>query len=156
MSNPYLHDTHGVAEQISDFRPLIDAREKRIDLISKEEKKAGKKLIDLEPGANWKRIIFQNDTPVFLYFYTNDQRESQLLHPVLMDVFLGSNESWKLIAANFDQHPGLAEHLNVDFVPALFIINKGEIVDSWLGYPTDFALGELLRKIQNICKGEPI
>jgi len=49
-----------------------------------------------------------------------------------MDVFLGSKESWKLIAANFDQHPTLEEGV------ILLIF-----------------LGELLRKIKKICTGEP-
>ncbi len=51
---------------------------------------------------------------------------------------------------NVDEHPGIAEAFGVSGIPAVFVVQAGEIVDSWTGYMPRAAVLARLEPLLNI------
>jgi len=143
-------------DKIPDSQSSNLATLRRVDLIQKEEEKPGKDMIDLEVGDPWERLIAQNDVPVLLNFYKKHHHESKLLYPRLMDMFITSKETWKLVGADIDKVPALVKYFNIKELPTLVIVNKGAIIDFYSGVPSDLRLGNLLYKIHKCARGDKI
>lgn len=103
------------------------------------------KLIDtLEDQSEWTAKVMESDIPVILDFYADWCAPCQKLTPLLENITNKFEGKFKLVKANIDALPSLANALKVQSIPHVFLIYKGQMVDSFVGIPADKRLGEFI------------
>ena len=66
------------------------------------------------------------------------------LTPVLEKLAVEHKGKFKLVKLNIDNLPQLANGLKVKSIPAVFLVHKGGIIDTFVGFPQESVLKEFI------------
>jgi thioredoxin-like negative regulator of GroEL len=66
--------------------------------------------------------------------------------PILVNKLKEMN-NFKLVKINIDQHQELAEKLNISSIPAVFLFYKGNVVDTFIGFPDNDKLNKFFESV---------
>lgn len=87
--------------------------------------------------------------PVLLDFYTEWNKDSVSMHPILRDVAAALGDKGKVIKIDVDKNNELAEALRIKALPTLIIYKNGEMIwrqsgeqdaDTLIGIMTEYAV----------------
>lgn len=87
--------------------------------------------------------------PVLLDFYTEWNKDSVSMHPILRDVAAAVGDKGKVIKIDVDKNNELAEALRIKALPTLIIYKNGEMIwrqsgeqdaDTLIGIMTEYAV----------------
>ena len=81
---------------------------------------------------NFEAEVIQSDKPVLVDFFATWCGPCRMVGPVLEEI-AEENENIKVCKIDVDQDPELASRYGVNSIPALFVIDKGEVVSQSLG-----------------------
>ena len=84
-------------------------------------------------AENFENDVLKNDKKVILDFYADWCGPCRMLGPVLEKI-ADERDDVAVVKVNVDNDPSLAEAFGVTSIPALFIIDKGEVVNQGLGF----------------------
>ena len=91
--------------------------------------------------------MIQQDKPVLIDFYADWCGPCQSLLPIV-DQFSTKNQEHLAVAkVNVDKHPQLAQEYGVRSIPALFFIEKGQVVHQLIGLQSEAKLQSKLDEI---------
>eukprot|EP01016_Furgasonia_blochmanni_P047199 TRINITY_DN6915_c0_g1_i5.p1 TRINITY_DN6915_c0_g1~~TRINITY_DN6915_c0_g1_i5.p1 ORF type:complete len:261 (+),score=46.04 TRINITY_DN6915_c0_g1_i5:49-783(+) len=129
--------------------------------------------ITLKTQDDWEKHVMQSSKPVVLDFYADWCGPCKRLAPILEEKVKGSNGDWVLAKCNIDEFQDLAQALNIQSVPTVILINKGESVDSnliksssstnqliclihtaFVGIPPEKKLNDFFNKASSLAKGK--
>ena len=72
--------------------------------------------------------LLDEEIPILLIFYRQDDTESSIMHPILRDVAAALGDKAKVIKIDFDKNFKLSEALRVKVLPTLMIYKFTEMV----------------------------
>ena len=75
----------------------------------------------------------QNDKPVILDCYADWSAPCRKVSPILEEKAIQHDGKFKLVKLNIDNLPQLTKGLNVKAVPSLFLIYRGNVMDTSTG-----------------------
>jgi thioredoxin 1 len=84
-------------------------------------------------AENFENEVLKNEKKVILDFYADWCGPCRMLGPVLEKI-ADERDDVAVVKVNVDNDPSLAEAFGVTSIPALFIIDKGEVVNQGLGF----------------------
>ena len=84
-------------------------------------------------AESFENDVLKNDKKVILDFYADWCGPCRMLGPVLEKI-ADERDDVAVVKVNVDNDPSLAEAFGVTSIPALFIIDKGEVVNQGLGF----------------------
>ncbi|RXG14138.1 thioredoxin 1 [Leeuwenhoekiella aestuarii] len=90
--------------------------------------------------------LIDQDIPVLLDFYTESDKRSVVMKPILRDVAAALGDQVKVIKIDVDKNPDLAEALRIKGLPTLVIYKKGEMKWRQSGEQNAQALINVVRK----------
>ena len=90
--------------------------------------------------------LVSSDNPVLLDFYADDNKSSNLMHPVLRDVAAAIGDKGKVIKINVDKNNEIVEALRIKLLPTLMIYKDGEMVWRQSGEQDAKTLIELIKE----------
>jgi len=90
--------------------------------------------------------LVSSDNPVLLDFYADDNKSSNLMHPVLRDVAAAIGDKGKVIKINVDKNNEIVEALRIKLLPTLMIYKDGEMVWRQSGEQDANTLIELIKE----------
>lgn len=82
----------------------------------------------------WSTKVMDEKTTIILDCYADWCKPCQKLTPVLETLTRQYHGKFKLIKLNIDKNPQIAQGLNVKSIPALFLISRGNMLDTMLGF----------------------
>jgi thioredoxin len=83
---------------------------------------------------DWKpKVMEELNKPIILDCYADWCQPCKKLTPILENLAQEHAGKFKLVKLNIDNLPQLAQGLNVKSIPALFLIYRGNIVDTMVG-----------------------
>lgn len=62
------------------------------------------------------------------------------------------SDKFDLVKIDVDEHGELAEKMNVNAVPTVYLLNEGKIVDEFKGLPQDSKFEEFFKKVESLTK----
>ena len=84
-------------------------------------------------AESFENDVLKNDKKVILDFYADWCGPCRMLGPVLEKI-ADERDDVAVVKVNVDNDPSLAEAFGVTSIPALFIIDNGEVVNQGLGF----------------------
>jgi thioredoxin 1 len=72
--------------------------------------------------------LLDEEIPILLAFYRQEDTESSIMHPILKDVAAALGDKAKVIKIDFDKNFKLSEALRVKVLPTLMIYKFSEMV----------------------------
>lgn len=82
----------------------------------------------------WGDKVMNEKTTIILDCYADWCKPCQKLTPMLETLTRQFDGKFKLVKLNIDKLPELAKGLNVKSIPALFLISRGNMLDTMLGF----------------------
>ncbi len=99
--------------------------------------------------TTFEQEILASDTPVIVDFWAPWCGPCRMQKPVMEKLAGELAGRAKVAFVNVDEEPQLAEKFGVQSIPALMIVNAGQIVDAFLGYtPREKVIERLARATQ--------
>ena len=91
-------------------------------------------ITELASYDEWRtKVMEEKNKPIILDCYADWCGPCKKLTPVLEQIAQEHEGKFKLIKLNIDNLPQLAQGLNVKSIPALFLIFRGNIIDTMVG-----------------------
>lgn len=91
-------------------------------------------LVELMPNEDLFDVASSSNKPVVVDFYADwcgpCKMQSGLLHEIAEKL---DGDHPRIVKVNVDKHPELARQFQVTSIPALFVIEDGEVVDGQIG-----------------------
>ena len=81
---------------------------------------------------NFEAEVLHSDKPVLVDFFATWCGPCRMVGPVIEEI-AEENDQIKVCKIDVDQEPELASRYGVNSIPALFVIDKGEVVSQSLG-----------------------
>lgn len=66
------------------------------------------------------------------------------LTPILEEATIKNEGKFKLVKLNIDNLPQIANGLKVQKIPAVFLVHKGAVIDTFVGVPSQNILDEFI------------
>jgi thioredoxin len=88
--------------------------------------------------------VMSSDRPVILDCYADWCAPCRKLTPLLEAAAHEHTGKFNLVKLNIDTLPSLATALNVKSVPSVFLVHRGNIVDTFSGIPKQARLKEFI------------
>ncbi|MBQ3599051.1 MAG: thioredoxin [Clostridia bacterium] len=82
--------------------------------------------------SNFEQEVLNSEKKVLLDFYAEWCNPCRMLGPIL-DELAAEHPEYKVCKVNIDEEKELASRFEVMSIPSLFVMEKGEIVNSSLG-----------------------
>ncbi len=82
--------------------------------------------------SNFEQEVLNSEKKVLLDFYAEWCNPCRMLGPIL-DELAAEHPEYKVCKVNIDEEKELASQFEVMSIPSLFVMEKGEIVNSSLG-----------------------
>lgn len=98
----------------------------------------------VKSAAEFKTILEQ-DKPVLIDFYADWCGPCQMQLPVVEELSNKYTDSLEVLKINVDEHPDIAGAFGVRSIPALFLLQNKEVVDSMVGYQSQQVLENKLQ-----------
>ena len=137
-----------------------DAASADSETIAKESakdfmKSVKEELIDeLKSYDEWLPKVMEETTkPVLLDCYADWCAPCRKIMPVLEQATLEAEGKFKLVKLNIDNLPQLANGLSVKSIPAIFLIYRGNIIDSMTGFDPN-KLQEMINTAELVNKAQ--
>jgi thioredoxin len=116
-----------------------------------EEAKAQESDIsEVKNQEDWKTMLMDAQVPVILDCYADWCAPCRKLTPILEALTQKYEGKFKLVKLNIDTMPSLASALKVQSIPAVFLIYKGQMVDTFVGIPENKRIGEFVQAALSI------
>jgi len=96
--------------------------------------------------ASFDAEVLQADMPVFVDFYADWCGPCRALHPTIEELATDYAGRVKFVQVDVDENGGLARDYGVQGIPALFVIDGGEVVDQTVGLQGKADLAAMLDK----------
>ncbi len=95
---------------------------------------------------NFEHEVLKSDRPVLLDFYADWCGPCKMVSPVV-DQIAKEHPEYKIVKVNVDEQPELASKFNIMSIPALFVVNNGEIVNKSVGAKPKSKILEMLKVV---------
>ena len=102
-------------------------------------------LHDLGDYGEWQTHVMESTVPVVLDCYADWCAPCRRLEPVLKERVKAQEGKLKLVKLNIDSFPKLSSGLNIRSIPAVFLIYRGRLVDTFKGIPAEEELDEFFK-----------
>lgn len=76
--------------------------------------------------------VLKSDVKVLVDFYADWCGPCKMMAPVLEEI-AENNNGFKIVKLNVDENMSIAEKYNIMSIPALFVFDKGEVVNKSIG-----------------------
>ncbi len=81
---------------------------------------------------NFENEVLRSSKPVLVDFYADWCGPCRMVSP-LVDQIANEHPEYKVVKVNVDEQPELASKFNVMSIPALFVVNNGQVVNKSVG-----------------------
>ena len=88
--------------------------------------------------------VLKSDVKVLVDFYADWCGPCKMLAPVLEEIAENHN-GFKIVKLNVDENMSIAEKYNIMSIPALFVFDKGEVVNKSIGLISKNEVLDLLK-----------
>lgn len=79
---------------------------------------------------NFKSEVLDFDGKILVDFWAPWCGPCQMLTPIMEEI----SSTVKVVKVNVDEQPELATQYNVSSIPTVFLFNKGQLVDTFIGF----------------------
>lgn len=83
---------------------------------------------------NFKSEVLDSTTKVLVDFWAPWCGPCQMLTPIMEELSTELSSVAKVVKINVDEQPELAGEYNVSAIPTVILFNKGQIVDTFIGF----------------------
>ncbi len=88
--------------------------------------------------------VLKSDVKVLVDFYADWCGPCKMMAPVLEEI-AENNNGFKIVKLNVDENMSIAEKYNIMSIPALFVFDKGEVVNKSVGLISKNEVLDLLK-----------
>lgn len=88
--------------------------------------------------------VLKSDVKVLVDFYADWCGPCTMMAPVLEEI-AENNNGFKIVKLNVDENMSIAEKYNIMSIPALFVFDKGEVVNKSVGLISKNEVLDLLK-----------
>ncbi|MBL4747229.1 MAG: tetratricopeptide repeat protein [Magnetovibrio sp.] len=85
--------------------------------------------------------------PVIVYFWTPDSKPATVMDGILQKLVHRAGGLLKMVRLNFNDNPALAQQLQVQTVPTVFVFSQGRPIDAFSGVQGEVQLQVFIDKI---------
>jgi len=121
-----------------------DIEEVEMEQASEQETQVAHGEIVTVTEADFEAEVLQASVPVLVDFGADWCPPCHMLHPTLEKIAADYAGRAKVVQVNVDGAAGLASQFGVRSIPALFIVNDGEVVDQAVGLQSESQLSTML------------
>ena len=101
-------------------------------------------IIELEDMQQFTELVNSTETPIIIDCYADWCQPCKKLTPMLEKKVLESENKLRLVKVNIDTHPQIASAFKVQSIPAVFLVNRGQVVDMFSGMVDEKKLEEFV------------
>lgn len=102
-------------------------------------------------SENYEEEVLKSEQPVVLDFWAPWCGPCRTIGPVLEELASTYEGRIKIVKVNVDEEPELAQSFRVSGIPALYVMKKGEVVDSMVGWGGKKSLIEAFDKVAGLA-----
>lgn len=128
----------------------LDEKDIQLALLKKKEEspKFNKEdhIVEFGPGFKWEEVVLKSEIPVVVDCYASWCSPCKKLMPIL-EKKLEEGKNFKLVKIDIDANGELAEMLSISSVPTIFLVYKGNVIDSFVGLPDSKKLEQFFESI---------
>ena len=88
--------------------------------------------------------VLKSDVKVLVDFYADWCGPCKMMAPVLEEIAENNND-FKIVKLNVDENMSIAEKYNIMSIPALFVFDKGKVVNKSIGLISKNEVLDLLK-----------
>ena len=96
---------------------------------------------------NFDNEVLNSSIPVLVDFWAEWCVPCKRLTPIIEDLSLEYSGRVKVMKLNVDSSPDIAARYGISGIPALYLFNKGEVVDNSVGVQTKDKIKEMMDKV---------